>query len=239
MQSKDNQINKPASHIRAVLLDWDGTIVDSARAMFLSYRHAYREHLDIEFPKDDADFRTIVPMRLAESSAKFGGEQAANIAVSYNRFYETEAYKTGRVFQGIRETLSELTRRGYLLGVASNKSLGRILADIDYLGLEDLVDVYVTSEDTTQRKPDPAPLLKAAEKLDIPPEDCAYVGDYSGDIVAAHAANMLSVAVLWGGIFSAESLLAEHPDYVIERPEQMLDIFQRAAIPEEAVPLGE
>lgn len=216
---------RSAAGLRAVLFDWDGTIVDSAQAMFLSYRHAYEKHLGIVFPVDDADFRALVPMRLAESSAKFGGEKAADVAFSYNQYYEQEGYKTGRVYEGVREVLVELRRRGYPLGVASNKSWGRVGADADYLELGGLVDAFVTSEDTVQRKPHPAPLLKLAEKLQLEPQYCAYIGDYRGDIIAAREAGMVSIAVMWGGMFPTETLLAEHPDYVVERPEELLDLF--------------
>jgi HAD superfamily hydrolase (TIGR01549 family) len=217
--------------IKAVLFDWDGTIVDSARAMFLSYRHAYEKHLGIVFPEGDADFRVLVPMRLAESSAKFGGEKASDIAFSNNQFYEQEGYKTGRVYEGVREVLAELRERGYLLGVASNKSWGRVGADVDYLGLHGLVDAFVTSEDTVQRKPHPAPLLKLAEKLPVEARYCTYIGDYRGDIIAAREAGMVSVAVMWGGMFLPETLLVEHPDYVVERPEELLDLFTGPGVP--------
>jgi phosphoglycolate phosphatase-like HAD superfamily hydrolase len=125
----------------------------------------------------------------------------------------------------VREVLAELRARGYLLGVASNKSRGRIEADIDFLGLHGLVDAYVTSEDTVQRKPHPAPLLKLAEKLQVEARYCTYIGDYRGDIIAAREAGMVSVAVMWGGMFLPETLLAEHPDYVVECPEELLDLF--------------
>ncbi|HEX8599760.1 MAG TPA: HAD family hydrolase [Chloroflexia bacterium] len=220
------------STLKAVLFDWDGTIVDSAQAMFLSYRHAYEKHLGIVFPRDDADFRQLVPMRLAESSAKFGGEKAADVALSYNQYYEKEGYKTGRVYDGVREVLVELRTRGYLLGVASNKGWGRIGADIDYLGLQGLLDAFVTSEDTPQRKPHPAPLLKLAEKLDVEPQYCTYIGDYRGDIIAAREAGMVSIAVMWGGMFPTETLLAEHPDHVVERPRELLELFPRLEAPQ-------
>jgi pyrophosphatase PpaX len=113
--------------------------------------------------------------------------------------------------------------------VASNKSRGRIDSDINYLALEGLVDEFASSEDTVQRKPDPAPLLKVAEKLDVDPALCAYVGDYSGDIIAAKAAGMVSVAVTWGGMFPVETLLAESPDYVIHKFEELRDIFPGVA----------
>lgn len=218
-------LTRVSQKLVGVLFDWDGTIVDSAEAMFLSYRYAYDKHLGIVLPKDQADFRMMVPMRLAESSAKFGGEHAADVANSYNLYYEQEAYKTGHVFPGMREALAGLRARGYLLGVASNKSRSRVDADIEYLGLQGVVDVIVTSEDTLDRKPHPAPLLKAAEKLGKEPGGFAYVGDYRGDLIAAREAGMVSVAVSWGGMFPVETLMAENPDYVVDRPEQLVDII--------------
>ena len=83
----------------------------------------------------------------------------------------------------------------------------RVSADLDYLNMQGVVDNIVTSEDTVERKPHPAPLLKGAEKLGLRPAECAYIGDYEGDIIAAKAAGMVSVAALWGGMFLAEALL--------------------------------
>src|SRR6478672_11401762 len=78
--------------LQGLLFDWDGTIVDSAEAMWLSYRYAYQKHVGIVFPRDQADFRQLVPMRLAESSARFGGAHAADVGASYNWYYEHEGY---------------------------------------------------------------------------------------------------------------------------------------------------
>ncbi len=214
------------NHLEAIVFDWDGTIVDSSQAMLLSYRHAYKTHLNVLFPSDEDEFRMIVAMRVAESSAKFGGPHAAEVAASYNWYYETEAYKTSRLFPDIQHTINELRDRGYRLAVASNKSQGRIQAEINHLQLEGLMDLFVTSEDTAERKPHPAPLLKVAEKLGVTPQHCAYIGDYEGDIVAAKAAGMLSVAALWGTIYLPDTLLAQQPDYAVEWPIELLDVFR-------------
>jgi HAD superfamily hydrolase (TIGR01509 family) len=211
--------------LRGILFDWDGTIVDSAEAMWLSYRYSYRTHLGIEFPSNQEEFRILVPMRVSESAALYGGKLGPDIARAYTDYYEREAYKTGKVFSGMREVLAELRRRGYALGVASNKSWSRITADIEFLGLDGCVDRFVTAEDTVERKPHPAPLLKLAEKLDLPPAACTYIGDYRGDVAAAKAAGMLAVAVLWGGMFDPATLLAEEPDHVLAAPMEILDLF--------------
>ncbi len=211
--------------IRGILFDWDGTIVDSAEAMVRAFRYAYHKHLGIQFPKDDDEFTMLVEISLEVGATKFGGKYAADIIASYDRNYMEQAYKAGRVFPGMKEILLPLRQAGYLLGVASNKGLRRVRRDVNHLELDGLVDAFATAEDTRERKPHPAPLLKVAEKLGLAPQACAYVGDFKGDIIAAKAGGMLSVAVLWGGMFPVESLLEEKPDYIVARPEDLLAIF--------------
>ena len=211
--------------VTAVLFDWDGTVVSSAEAIWHAYRYAYRTHLNIEFPSNQAELRTIAPMRLTESSAQYGGEYADAIAHSYSEYYQREAYKTGRVFEGMKDVLVALQDRGYRIGVATNKGIARIRADMEYLGLQGYFESVVTSEDTPERKPHPAPLLALAMKMNIVPERCAYVGDYRGDILAAHAARMVAVAALWGELYEQEVLLAEDPDYVVSEPADLLTLF--------------
>jgi len=220
------------SGLAGILFDWDGTVVDSFQALWAAQRYAYRQHVGIDFPRDEEEFRRVSPMRLAESTALYAGAHANEVAASYIRYYTYEGYKFSKLFAGMPEALLTLRIRGYRLGVVTNTSLARLSVDLKYLHLDGLLDMIVTSDDTRERKPHPAPLLKAAEKLEMPPEVFAYVGDYAGDIVAAHAAGMLAVAALWGGIFPSEMLLAQLPDYSVESPEKLLDLFWGVDAPE-------
>jgi HAD superfamily hydrolase (TIGR01662 family) len=222
-----SSVKKAISNLTGILFDWDGTIVNSYQPMLHSLRYAYQKHLGIVFPRDNEEFRRISPMRLAESSALYAGEHAAEVAASYIWYYANEGYKSGSIFVEMREVLIELRSRGYALGVVTNTSRQRMNADVAYLQLDGMVDIIVTSEDTAERKPHPDPLLKAAEKLQKAPSELAYVGDYVGDILAAKAAGMLAIAALWGGIFLADTLLAEQPDHVTEQPGELLDIFSQ------------
>ena len=197
--------------LKGVLFDWDGTVADSFQAMWASQRYAYRQHVGIDFPSTEAEFRHVSPMRLAESAALYAGEHAAEVVASYVWYYTHEAYKRCALFEGMRETVLALRARGYRVGVVTNTSLARLSADLGYLGFDGLWDVIVTSDDTKERKPHPAPLLKAAEKLEMPPHLFAYVGDYAGDMLAARAAGMLAVAALWGGIFPPRNTAGRTP----------------------------
>jgi HAD superfamily hydrolase (TIGR01549 family) len=218
-------VKKELTALKGILFDWDGTVVDSYQPMLLSTRYAYKKHLGILFPKDEEEFRRVSPMRLMESTVLYAGEHAEAVAESYLWYYTNEGYKQGRVFDGMRETLAALRTRGYALGVVTNTSKRRISADLKHHGLLDAIDVIVTSDDTVERKPHPAPLLKGAEKLHLAPDGLAYIGDYPGDIIAAREAGMVSIAALWGGIFPIESVLAESPDYRAQVPGDLLKLF--------------
>ncbi|WP_165423361.1 HAD family hydrolase [Ktedonosporobacter rubrisoli] len=219
-------MQKTVDNLKGILFDWDGTIVDSFQSMLISLRYAYRQHVGIFFPRDEEEYRRIIPQRLTETSARYAGEHAAAVTESYIQYYRDEGYKHGRVFDGMHATLQELRKRGYALGVVTNTTKPRMSADMTHHELTGLVDIIVTSEDTAERKPHPAPLLKGAERLGISAQELAYVGDYPGDVIAAKAAGMLAVGGLWGGIFPAQSVLAEQPDYALKQPVELLDLFK-------------
>jgi pyrophosphatase PpaX len=82
--------------------------------------------------------------------------------------------------------------------------------------------VIVGGDETERHKPDPEPLLLAAERLGAVPEETAYVGDSPFDIRAAKAAGMTAVAVTWGRIHDRERLEHEHPDAIVDTAEELL-----------------
>jgi phosphoglycolate phosphatase-like HAD superfamily hydrolase len=91
--------------------------------------------------------------------------------------------------------------------------------------LRDVVDVFVTMEDTAEHKPHPAPLLKGLELLgNVPPQKAAYVGDAPFDVAAAHAAGMISVAVSWGA-FTEEALHAAGVDHLAPNLDSAVDFL--------------
>ena len=65
-------------------------------------------------------------------------------------------------------------------------------------GLETLFEIAIFHDDTARHKPEPDPLLLAAERAGLPPEDVVYVGDSIHDVAAGRAAGMRTVSVLWG-----------------------------------------
>src|SRR4029077_16973346 len=86
-----------------------------------------------------------------------------------------------------------------------------------------LFETVVGGDETEKHKPDPAPLLLAAERMYAPPDECAYVGDSPFDIRAAKAAGMHAIAVTWGRIHDRQRLEREEPDAIVDTAEELLE----------------
>ncbi|HET6763700.1 MAG TPA: HAD-IA family hydrolase [Longimicrobiaceae bacterium] len=118
------------------------------------------------------------------------------------------------------ETLEELRRRGYRLGVVSNAD-GRVDALLTEVGLRDYFDVVVDSGVEGVEKPDPRIFRIACERMGVAPQEAAYVGDiYEIDVVGARAVGMQAYLVdplmRWGDldcdrIAALPDLLARFP----------------------------
>lgn len=123
-------------------------------------------------------------------------------------------------FDGMSETLRQAKAAGVKLGIMSNKFEQGVI-DVRDRFFPDLIEVAHGESKEVPRKPDPTGLLLCARELGIDPADCLFVGDSASDIEAGHNAGMKSVAVKWG-YQPHERLMASNPDYVLERPEDML-----------------
>src|SRR5690606_20979970 len=93
-------------------------------------------------------------------------------------------------FDGIEALLSTLEAAGRPWGIVTNKPEFLAIPLIPMLGWQERCAVLVGGDTLPVRKPDPAPLLHAAQAPGIAPERCAYVGDDERDIVAARAAGI-------------------------------------------------
>ena len=111
------------------------------------------------------------------------------------------------------------------LGIVTAKRRATVDLAFNVLPLRHLFDTIVGGDETERHKPDPAPLLLAAERLNVDPKTCAYVGDSPFDIRAAKAARMHAIAVTWGGIHDTAKLLAEGPDAIVDTAEELYGVL--------------
>ena len=211
----------------AALFDFDGTLVDTTDLIYQSMRHATGEVLGREISRDVlmANVGQPLPRQMELLSA----EHAEALLDSYRLHNEENHDALIREFPGVEESLARLKAAGVRVGVVTSKRRFSVdMALKSFPGLGEVVDAWVTMEDTTEHKPRPEPLLKGLEMLgNVPREQAAYVGDSPFDVTAAKAAGVESVAVSWGA-FSEDALRAAEPDQLVPDLDAAVDVLLSA-----------
>jgi HAD superfamily hydrolase (TIGR01549 family) len=195
------------SVLRAVLFDWDGTLVDSAE---LSYRCFLRlfESLGIAFDRD-AFARTYSPNWLVTYRAMGVPETAWPEAdARWVAYYREER---SDLIPGTREALAALAEHGKRLGLVTSGDRSRVHGELQRFGLEALFGAIVCGQDVRERKPHPEGLLRGLTTLGVGAAEAAYLGDSPEDIGMAQAASVFAVGIP-GGFPNREALASSKPD---------------------------
>lgn len=215
-----------ANAIFMFLFDLDGTLVDSSAAILGAYRSAIRAVLGYDIQPDEEHVRDLLRRRPSEYFRQHYPPVADVLTEQYAAQYES---KSVIIYSGIAELLEGLTSRGPL-GIVSNKGRVRINSDLIQVDVNPAIfDVVVGAEDTIERKPHPAPILKALEIQGAIRRTAVYVGDGPHDMHAAKAAGLIAIGVTWG-YYPASALVASGADYMVEHVEALSDLLQNLAL---------
>ena len=193
---------------QAVLLDVDGTLVDSNDA----HAHAWVEAL--------AKFRYDVPFSLARKMIGMGGDRLVETVVGLPRdsrrnkhlgearseIFLEKWLPTVRPIQGSRKLVLRLRADGYQFALASAAKDSELAPLLDIADIADLVETRTTSDEVDESKPSPDTLEAALAKLhSVERSRAVMIGDTPYDVLAARAANIAIIGVTCGG-WSAEAL---------------------------------
>ena len=219
-------MNKPSA-IKAVLFDLDGTLLDTALDLGGAVnRLLIRDGLTPL--TQQVIYQTASQGALALIKAGYGLELSdARYQTLRQEFLATYTAhindKTG-YFDTVEQLLTTLDKHSIVWGIVTNKPTlytTQLLAH--YPTLNDCA-VVVCGDTLSVAKPDPAPLLLAAQTLNIEPVHICYVGDARTDIQASISAKMVSVAANYGYIPSDDPANTWQSEYLIEQPKELLDI---------------
>lgn len=210
-----------------MLLDLDGTVVDTHELMFRCFSHSLQAHLKCEANRELWDEHSGLPLdRPFQAVCERLGEDRnrptiADLIQTYRSHMIEIHDREMRSFPGLTETLCALRQRGIRLGIVTTKHRKTALRHLDFLGLTRLFEVIVAGDECTRLKPDPQPFLMALEAMSLSPDRVVGVGDSSHDVHGARAAGLLAAAACWGTT-NRTALLGACPDRVLEQPEDLL-----------------
>lgn len=221
----------PPLRVRAVLFDLDGTLVDSAPdlAGAANGLRAARGLPALPYerlrPMVGAGARGMV-------GAAFGlapGDDGFDLLrEEFLQRYEQRLLDETRLFPSVAELLARLEGEALAWGVVTNKATRFTLPLLEGLGLHVRAQAVVCGDTTPHSKPHPAPLLEAAQRLGVAPQDCVYIGDDLRDIQAGRAAGMTTLAAGWGYLGEGEPVEGWGADAVLETPPQLLNWLRLA-----------
>ena len=224
-------INKP----EMILIDVDGTLVDSVPDLAFCVDEMMKQ---LGRPvHGEAKVRDWVGngverlVRRALIGQLDGEPDEADFERAYPIFLELYAVNTSQrslLYPGIREGLAYLKQQGYRLGCVTNKASQFTLPLLRDLGVHDEFEIIVAGDTLPQKKPDPTPLLYAAEQLGIKPENALMVGDSQSDVKAARAAGFQIVCMSYG-YNHGEDIRNYNPDAVIDTLTEIRPILESAA----------
>lgn len=205
MRTRDSESTLMPNAIRALLVDLDGTLVDSVPDL----ADAVNEMMaGLGLPaQSDSQVQSWVGAgaeRLVERALRAGaGEAAARIDFSraYSVFVDAYGRRVcvrSKLYPGVEEGLGFLQAGGYRLGCVTNKPRHLAESLLRELGVSGYFSVVVGGDSLPQKKPDPAILRYAAARLDTPLKACMMLGDSVLDVQAARAAGIGVVCVTYG-----------------------------------------
>ena len=207
---------------RMVLIDVDGTLVDSVPD--LAYCVDEMMARLGRPPHGEAAVRNWVGngverlVRRALIGALDGEPAESDYERAYPIFLDLYAENTsGRsmLYPGVREGLEYLRANGYPLGCVTNKAAQFTEPLLKDLGVYDAFGIVVSGDTLPKKKPDPLPLLYAAENFGVEPRESLMIGDSVSDVKAARAAGFHIICMSYGYNHGQDIRLAE-PDAVID-----------------------
>jgi HAD superfamily hydrolase (TIGR01509 family) len=206
---------------KALLIDLDGTIVDSVEVFNAATKAAFSaighkpgsgklgleiaRCLQLDRSLDELFEKNHVNRALRE---KF-------LSIFLQSFYTIAASKS-KLFPNVENTLHALSR-DFSLALITRRHVSKtqVVKELEHLHVSSLFSAVVTSLGVAKPTPSPDALLKAADELQVPIDGCVVVSDSGVDIQAGKRVGAKTVAVL-SGLFEEEELVKENPDLIID-----------------------
>lgn len=191
--------------VRAVVVDLDGTLLDTAPDIGRAANLMLRE---LGFPERAAEqVRNFVGKgvevlikRLINATLRRepDAQLLARAKLSFERHYMDVLTCDSRPFAGVIDGLKALKQSGFRLGCVTNKLERFTLPLLAGTGLKSWFELIVSGDSLPKKKPDPMPLLHACAQFGIGARELLLVGDSVNDTLAARAAGCHVFCVPYG-----------------------------------------
>jgi HAD superfamily hydrolase (TIGR01509 family) len=210
-----------AELVQAVLFDVDGTLLDTTEFIYGGFDHTLAAHGYP--PAERAAYARVMGKTLVDGYVALAPGCDADLLIETHRAWQAVNLHLSVPYPDAVQVLRTLRDAGLRLAAITTRSRRTSVRTIEQAGLADYLDLILSFEDVPAIKPDPAPLLIALERLEVPPAAAVMVGDTDADILAGRAAGIRTVGVTYG--FHGAEVLAAGPDVTVDRLGDLLGIL--------------
>jgi HAD superfamily hydrolase (TIGR01509 family) len=173
--------------IKAILFDFDGTIVDSLKHHLTAWKRSFFETgSDLD---DDEVIKRVFYQVNEEKDPKY---KVNKLRVSLYEKYLLEAYENLEKHQDIDQVLTQLKQLSISMAIISFSESYIIVEHLKRLNIDKYFDFVLGWSDVEKVKPDPEIAIKAMNRLGVKPDETLLVGDTNWDILTGKNAGTMT-----------------------------------------------
>ncbi len=182
----------PLPRPRAVLFDWDSTLVDNWGAITRALERTFAAMGHVPWSEDEVRARAKKSLR--DTFPSLFGDRSDEATRLFYEAFEAVHLDTLRALDGAGDLLEVLAHRRVPAAVVSNKSGGYLRREATHLGWDRYFHRVVGATDAPRDKPAPDPVYMALDGTGIATgPDVWFVGDSAVDLACAHAAGCTAI----------------------------------------------
>ncbi len=207
-----------------LVLDCDGTLIDSLGAALSSFNYALSAIG--EAPRELAEIKSHFGVGADRIFSRLlGYEPQARLA--FDAYVEHQADLAARMplHPGILELLQTAKSARIPMAIVTGRHERDLHAVLRPHEILHYFDALIADSHLQNSKPAPDGILLAAAKLNLEPQNICYVGDSPIDIRAARAAGSGAIAAMWDSLVIPEAMQLERPHYLAETPAEAWSHF--------------
>ncbi len=211
-----------------IIFDLDGTILDTAPAIFASFKHTF-EIYNPELKLTDEDYASFLGPTLKQTFEKYCPDADENRIEEMIETYKKHNKEVHRdlvtPMPNVIKLLNYLKENDYNIAIASSKMTDTCLLGLEVTGLKDYFEVVIGLDQVTKPKPDKETVIKAIKALNGYFTNAIYVGDSVTDIECAKNAGVYSIGFTSNKLM-LQNLIDAKPNALIDDMIEIIDILK-------------